>query len=68
MLPGLRLVIPLDDVNATKINMPLGQSCQPGHEHYDYLVDSWTAGELLDFPVERADVEAASVSKLLLSP
>ena len=55
-------------MNATKINMPLGQSCQPGHPHYDDLVDSWAAGKLLDFPVERADVEAASESKLILSP
>lgn len=68
MLPGLRMVIPLDDVNAMKINMPLGQSCQPGHEHYDDLVDGWAAGKLLDFPVRRADVEATSVSKLILSP
>jgi len=68
MLPGLRMVIPLDDVNAMKVNMPLGQSCQPGHRHYDDLVDSWAAGELLDFPVERAAVEAMSVSKLVLSP
>ena len=40
----------------------------PGHEHYDDLVDSWAAGELLDFPAQRADVEATSVSKLVLSP
>ena len=68
MLPGVRMVIPLNDVNAMKISMPLGQSCQPGHEHYDDLVESWAAGELLDFPVVRADVEATSVSKLVLSP
>jgi penicillin amidase len=68
MLPGLRMVIPLDDVNAMKVSMPLGQSCQPGHEHYDDLVDGWAAGELFDFPVKRADVEAMTVSKLLLSP
>jgi acyl-homoserine lactone acylase PvdQ len=68
MLPGLRMVIPLDDVNAMKVSMPLGQSCQPGHGHYDDLVGSWAAGKLLDFPVERADVEAITVSKLILSP
>jgi hypothetical protein len=68
MLPGLRMVIPLDDVNAMKVSMPLGQSCQPGHEHYDDLVDGWAAGELFDFPVKRPDVEAMTVSKLLLSP
>jgi penicillin amidase len=68
LLPGVRMVIPLNDVSSMKISMPLGQSCQPGHEHYDDLVDSWAAGELLDFPVERADVEAMSVSKLVLSP
>ena len=68
LLPGVRMVIPLNDVNAMKISMPLGQSCQPGHEHYDDLVEGWAAGELFDFPVKRADVEAMSVSKLVLSP
>jgi penicillin amidase len=68
MLPGIRMVIPLGDVNAMKISMPLGQSCQPGHKHYDDLVEGWAAGQLLDFPVARADVQAMAVSKLLLSP
>jgi len=68
MLPGVRMIIPLGDVNAMKINMPLGQSGQPGHEHYDDLVESWAAGEWLDFPVKRADVEAATAAQLVLSP
>ena len=68
MLPGVRMIIPLEDVNAMKIIMPLGQSGQPGHQHYDDLVEGWAAGELLDFPVKRADVEEISVSKLLLFP
>jgi penicillin amidase len=68
ILPGLRMVIPLDDVNAMKVAVPLGQSCQPGHEHYDDLVKSWAAGELIDLPVNREEVEAMAVSRLLLTP
>jgi penicillin amidase len=68
LVPGVRMIIPLNDVNAMKINMPLGQSGQPGHKHYDDLTESWAVGELFDFPVERADVEAAAVSTLRLSP
>jgi penicillin amidase len=68
LLPGVRMIIPLEDVSATKISMPLGQSGQPGHEHYDDLVDGWAAGELFDLPVDRDAVEAMAVSKLILSP
>jgi penicillin amidase len=68
LLPGVRMVIPLDNVNATKISMPLGQSGQPGHPHYDNLVDGWAAGELFELPVDRVDVESTAVSKLVLSP
>jgi len=68
MLPGVRMIIPLNNVNAMKINMPLGQSGQPGHKHYDDLIEGWIEGELFDFPVKRTDVEATAVSELRLLP
>jgi penicillin amidase len=68
MIPAVRMVIPLDDINGMKINVPLGQSGQPGHDHYDDLIEGWIEGEFVDFPVHREDVEAMTVSELILKP
>jgi len=67
-IPALRMVIPLNDVNGMKISVPLGQSGQPGHDHYDDLIEGWIKGELFDFPVRRAEVNAMAVSELILTP
>jgi len=68
LLPGVRMIVPLNDVNAMKISMPPGQSGQSGHRHYDDLAHGWARGEMLDFPVQREVVEAEAVSTLRLSP
>ena len=55
-------------MNGMKVNAPLGQSGQPGHDHYDDLIKGWIDGELFDFPVKREDVDAMAVSGLILKP
>ncbi|UCB47292.1 MAG: penicillin acylase family protein [Spirochaetota bacterium] len=67
-IPAVRMIIPLNDLDSMKICTPLGQSGQPGHEHYDDMNDVYIKGELLDMPVSREKVEAITFTTTTLSP
>ena len=67
-IPALRMIIPLDDPDSMQINVPMGQSGQPGHKHYDDMTEGWLKGELVHFPVSRDQVESTTVCEMTLSP
>jgi len=67
-IPAVRMIIPLDNLDGTKIITPMGQSGQPGHKHYDDMIAAYMKGKLLDMPVSRDKIEATAVSEMILSP
>lgn len=67
-IPSLRLIVPLGDLEQTRFIGTMGQSGQPGHPHYDDMIESWIKGEMAILPFSRAEVEKAEVSRLLLKP
>ena len=67
-IPSLRLIVPLGDLDQTRFIGTMGQSGQPGHPHYDDMIESWIKGEMAILPFSRAEVEKAAASRLLLNP
>jgi len=68
IIPTLRMVIPLQDMDAMRILAPMGQSGQPGHQHYDDMVGRWLAGELVNLPSSRARVQTMAAAEMVLQP
>jgi penicillin amidase len=67
-IPAVRMIASLADLDRLEIMVPLGQSGQPGHEHYDDMVKPWLEGRLFNLPVSEANVKPGIVSTLTLSP
>jgi penicillin amidase len=67
-IPSLRMIVPLGDPDGMLIIGPLGQSGQPGHRHYDDMIDPWIRGELAPLPLTRAGVEKVTRERLVLAP
>lgn len=68
VIPSLRVIVPLGDVDGMRISLPLGQSGQPGHPHYDDLTDVWRRCELVPLPLTRGAVEKIARDRLVLAP
>jgi len=68
LIPALRMVVSLADLDGMQIIAPMGQSGQPGHRHYDDMVKGWIEGRLISLPFSRDRVEATAVSAMTLSP
>jgi hypothetical protein len=51
-------------VDQTQIIAPPGQSGQPGHAHYDDMVERWLDGKLIDLPVNREQVRKMAALSL----
>jgi len=67
-IPSLRMIVPLGNLDETRIMGTMGQSGQPGHRHYDDMIEPWIKGEMATLPFSRAEVEKAEASRLLLKP
>ncbi len=66
--PSMRMVVDLDDLDASRwINMT-GVSGHPGSDHYTDQTDLWAEGETLPWAFSRAEVEAVSEDILRLAP
>jgi len=61
-------IVPLGDLDKTRFIGTMGQSGQPGHPHYDDMIEPRIMGEMAILPFSRAEVEKAEVSRLLLKP
>jgi penicillin amidase len=67
-IPALRMIASLADLDGMQILATIGQSGQPGHRHYDDMVDLWLQGELLSLPYRDTTVAGTAESELNLSP
>jgi acyl-homoserine lactone acylase PvdQ len=67
-VPSQRMVVPLGDIDGMRVIMPLGQSGQPGHRHYDDMTDRWVRGDLVPLPLSRGAVEKIAKDRLVLEP
>ncbi len=67
-IPALRMVASLDNLDGMQMLAPMGQSGQPGHQHYDDMIQRWLQGSLVDVPVSSGRVDSTTVSTLTLSP
>jgi penicillin amidase len=67
-IPSLRLIVPLGKLDGARIIAPMGQSGQPGHPHYDDMIEPWIRGQSAMLPFSRQAVERAAAGRLLLTP
>ena len=67
-IPSMRMVTSLGDPDSLQMVGPLGQSGQPGHPHYQDLIEPWRKGEMITIPLTRSAVEGVSRDTLLLAP
>lgn len=68
VVPSMRMIVPLGDIDGMRVSLPLGQSGQPGHPHYDELTDTWARCELVPLPLSRGAVEKLARDRLVLAP
>ena len=68
VIPSLRMIAPLGDLNATTFIAPMGQSGQPAHENYDDMIMPWMDNQGLKIPYKRSDVELIAPKRLVLNP
>jgi penicillin amidase len=66
--PSMRLIVPLGDLDETRLMGPVGQSGHPGHPNYDDMIEPYLKGETFTFPFTRKAVEKAATRKLMLNP
>jgi penicillin amidase len=67
-IPALRMIAPLDNLEGLQILATIGQSGQPGHPHYDDMVQRWLAGELITLPSSDAGAAATAEAEMILRP
>ena len=67
-IPALRMVAPLDDLEGMQILATIGQSGQPGHRHYDDMVERWLAGELIPLPFSDEGASNTAETEMILTP
>ncbi len=68
VVPSLRMVVPLDDLDAARWIAVGGASGHAFSSHYDDQTDTWAAGETIAWPFTREAVDAASDDVLTLMP
>jgi penicillin amidase len=68
IVPSLRMIAPLSDLDKTTIVGALGQSGQPGREHYDDLIVPWLKNEPVPLHFAEESVRRATVQRLVLAP
>jgi penicillin amidase len=66
--PVIRMVVDLDDLDASTWVTMTGTSGHPGSVHYTNQFGAWAAGETFPWPFSRDAVEEASGSELTLRP
>ncbi|MGH3504300.1 MAG: penicillin acylase family protein [Nocardioidaceae bacterium] len=67
-LPSMRMVIPLDDLDAARWVNSTGASGHAYSDHYTDQTDLWADGRTLPWPFNRSAVEDAAADVLTLKP
>ena len=69
VIPSMRVVMPLGNLDDTRIIAPMGQSGQAGHAHYGDMVDGWLRGDTVPLTFSKESLEQdENVLELILSP
>ena len=67
-VPSMRMVVDLDDFDASTWNHLTGASGHAFHEHYTDQTADWSAGLQKPWPFSAKSVDAATVDTLVLAP
>ena len=68
VVPSFRMISPLENLESTTLIGPMGQSAQPGHPHYDDMIEPWINGQTVPLYFTRSQVEQNAVARLVLQP
>jgi len=68
VIPSMRMIVPLGNLDQTQAIGPMGQSGQPGHPHYDDMIGPWMRGDTATLPFHRELVEEKGMVRLFLRP
>lgn len=68
IVPSLRMIVDMADVNHGLLMGPMGQSAQPQHPHYKDMVDSWRNCEYFTMFFKENDVVDNKKELLILKP
>jgi acyl-homoserine lactone acylase PvdQ len=68
LVPSMRMIIPMGELDRTKVIAPMGQSGQPFHPNYDDMIEGWRKGEFVELRFSRESVNRAAIKTLLLLP
>lgn len=66
--PSMRMIVDLNDLDASQTVLPTGQSGHPYHRHYDDMVELWLNGQYHPMLFSRAVIEDAAKDQLVLQP
>ena len=66
--PVMRVVVDLNDLSASTMSLPGGQSGRPGSEHYDDMLPLFQAGEGAPLTLDFDQVDDNAVGKLVMTP
>ncbi|QSB16446.1 penicillin acylase family protein [Natronosporangium hydrolyticum] len=67
VLPSMRMVIDMSDLDSARWIQATGNSGHPYHANYVDQLEPWQRGEMLPWRWERATIEAEAVAELRLS-
>ncbi len=67
-VPSMRMIVPLDDLDAARWVNLTGASGHAYDDHYTDQTDLWAAGETLPWVYSRAAVEESASDTLILQP
>jgi penicillin amidase len=68
LYPSMRFIVDMGSLSHALSVLPTGQSGHPGNRHYDDFIRLWQKVEYHPALWDRADIERASRSKLILTP
>lgn len=68
VLPSMRLIVDLGDLDRSIVMNSTGQSGHPFSDHYDDMIEPWRNHEYRMMLWSQEQVEAAAVSRLILYP
>ncbi len=66
--PSMRMIVDMNDLDASRTVIPTGQSGHPYNAHYDDQIQLWLNGEYHPMLWSREAVEAAAVDVQILQP
>ena len=66
--PSMRMIVDMDDFDASLAVLPTGQSGHPQHPHYDDMITLWLNGEFHPLRWDEDGIIETAVDHLILQP